>query len=474
MTTLTQIPHPSYNEEVILTPEILHALREQALKNLQSLQVPLGIMASGKDDHFHAIFGRDSLWSILLALEAGRVLRETTRVEGQEHSSPLMHSADYDAWLHELAATVLRGLASLQGRVVNDANEEQPGRIVHEYWNPVPQHMLEDHWPVIEGRYYGSFDATFLYVIASAQVNAYFHDTALLEELWPHLEAAFSWMLEWSDLDQDGLVEYQRRNPDGRGLINQVWKDSHESVQPGKDTPLQHPLAWIEVQGYAWAAYASYLELAEQQQNLSPLLRQTIQQRMEQLEQGLQRFWLADEQFFAIALDGQKHPIEAVSSNPGHLLWSGILNRERAAQISQRLMQPDLCTTWGIRTLSDQAYYYNPFLYQCGTVWPFDNAIIAIGLRRYGFEAEARKLAQGILQAIEATHNPVELYMILSPAHIRLPKLDQQWILVDYVEACNVQAWTAAAMIYMTSLLLAQKPEEMVRVSSSDAASRIS
>jgi glycogen debranching enzyme len=120
-------------------------------------------------------------------------------------------------------------------------------------------------------------------------------------------------------------------------------------------------------------------------------------------------------------------------------------------------MQPDLCTHWGIRTLSDKAYYYNPFLYQCGTVWPFDNAIAAIGLRRYGFDTEARRIARGILQAIEATNDPVELYMVLSPSHIRLPRLDHEWILIDYFEACSVQAWTTAAMIYMTSLLLAER-----------------
>lgn len=454
---MTQIQH-SPKEDIALTAELLHTLRKQALASLQSLRAPLGIMASGQDDHFHAIFGRDSLWSVLLALEAGRVLREGEPAEEQEHLSTLMRSADYDAWLHDLAATVLRGLASLQGRVVNDVNEEQPGRIVHEYWNPVPHHMLDGRWPLVEGRYYGSFDATFLYVITIAQINAYFHDAALLEELWPHVEAALSWMLEWSDLDQDGLVEYQMHNPDGHGLVNQVWKDSRESVQPRKHTRLEYPLAWIEVQGYAWAAYASYLELAEQRQSLDPLLRQKIQQRMEQLEQGLQRFWLADEQFFAIALDAQKQPVEAVSSNPAHLLWSGILNKERAAQISQRLMQPDLFTHWGIRTLSDRAYYYNPFLYQCGTVWPFDNAIAAVGLRRYGFNTEARRVAQGIIQAIEATNDPVELYMVLSPSFIRFPKLEHEWVLVDYFEACSIQAWTAAAMIYMTSLLLADQP----------------
>jgi glycogen debranching enzyme len=434
---------------------VLSTLRHQALVSLQSLQTPMGVMASGQDDHFHAIFGRDSLWSVLLTLEAGRILRKREAVQKDKQDSPavLDHSASYDTWLHGLAASVLRCLASLQGRVVNDFNEQQPGRIVHEYWNPVPPRMLEAGWPLIEGRYYGSFDSTFLYIITVAQVNVYFHDLALLEELWPSVEAALHWMLEWSDLDQDGLVEYQRRNPENRGLDNQVWKDSSESIRSRNQEQLRHPLAWIELQGYAWAAYASSLDLAQQRQCLDSQLQQKIERRMARLQQGLQRFWLADEQFFAIALDGEKQAIQAVSSNPGHLLWSGILNNEQAGQISRRLMQPDLCTHWGIRTLSEQAYYYNPFLYQCGTVWPFDNAITTVGLRRYGFDAEARCIAQGILQAIQASNNPVELYMVLSPSHIRLPKLDHQWLLIDYFEACSVQAWTAAAIIYLASLL---------------------
>ncbi|HEY0753369.1 MAG TPA: amylo-alpha-1,6-glucosidase [Ktedonobacteraceae bacterium] len=437
-----------------LSYETLESLRIQALTSLQTLQTPLGIMASGQEDHYHAIFGRDSLWSLLLALEAGLLMKENKQARKQSHVSRLESPSDYDAWLHELATTVLRGLASLQGQVVNDFIEEQPGRIIHEYWNPIPPRMIENRWPLVNGRYYGTFDATFLYIVTVAQVDAYFHDKALLAELWPSIEAALNWMLEWSDLDQDGLVEYQRRNPESNGLINQVWKDSSESICSSTREALHYPLAWIEVQGYAWEAYTSYLTLARQQQSLSPSLQQKIEQRMAQLQRGLERFWLADEQIFAIALDGQKQPVSAVSSNPGHLLWSGILNLGQADKVCQRLIQPDLCTPWGLRTLSEKAYYYNPFLYQCGTVWPFDNAITILGMQRHGFSVESRHLAQGILEAIIALSNPVELYIVLSTDQIRLPRLAHQWMLIDYFEACAVQAWTAAGIIYMTSLLL--------------------
>jgi glycogen debranching enzyme len=416
-------------------------------------------MASGQDDHFHAIFGRDSLWSVLLALEAGRLLSETEKKDELNKRPGLVTATDYDSWLRDLVATVLRGLARLQGRIVNDVNEEQPGRIVHEYWNPVPQRMIDEHWPLVEGRYYGAFDSTFLYIITAAQADAYFHDQALLDELWPNIEAALHWMLEWSDLDQDGLVEYQRRNPEGYGLLNQVWKDSSESVQQRNGEPMHQPLAWIELQGYAWEAYASYLKLAEQRQCLDSQIRLQIEQRMEKIRQGLPRFWLADEQFPAIALDGQKRPIQAVSSNPGHLLWTGLLNSEQAKQISQRLVQPDICTPWGVRTLSDQAYYYNALLYHCGTIWPFDNAITVVGLQRHGFHAEARHIAQCILQALQAMNNPVELYVVMPASHIRLPQVTQEWALVDYLQATTIQAWTAAGMIYLTSLLLHGQPD---------------
>ncbi|HEY1352553.1 MAG TPA: hypothetical protein VGF67_23280 [Ktedonobacteraceae bacterium] len=455
--TLSQM-HASPQPGAHLGRETLTLLRQQAMRTLQSLQTPLGIMASGHDDHFHAIFGRDSLWSVLLALEAGRVLRKHAQEGMQPACREAGLSEEYDAWLEPMASAVVRGLTNLQGRVVNDINEEQPGRIVHEYWQQVPARMIEGHWPLVEGRYYGTFDATFLYLATIAGLYAYFQDGHLLDELWPGVQAALHWMLEWSDLDGDGLVEYQRRNPGGYGLSNQSWKDSSESIRARKGEQLQQPLAWIEVQGYAWAAYAGYLTLAAARQSLAAPAQQEIAWRMTRLQQGLSRFWLAAEQIFAIAIDGQKQPIQAVASNPGHLLWSGMLDAARAREVSERLMRPDLCTPWGLRTLSDQAYYFNPFLYQCGTIWPFDNAIIALGMQRYGLKAQSCQIARSVLEAIAEIANPVELYMVLSPTHIRLPRLDRGCLLLDYFESCDVQAWTAAGILYLTTLLLTTEP----------------
>lgn len=457
---MVNIKHPASSQTgPSLEREGLAILWRESLATIQALQTPLGVMASGQDDLFHAIFGRDSLWTILLALEAGRRLPVSAKVEpgADGVQEPLfVRPESYRDWLHELSKCVLCGLGSLQGRVVNDVNEEQPGRIVHEHWDPVPPGMQEARWPVINGSYYGAFDATMLYVITAAHVDAFFDDRALLETLWPYIHAALLWMLNWSDLDQDGLVEYQLRNPEGIGLRNQVWKDSGESIRAPKGEKLYHPLAWIEVQGYALEAYTSYLELARKLGRLDPEVQRNIEQRLEGLRQGLTRFWLADEAFPAIALDGQKQPIAAVASNPGHLLWARAVNTQQAEQICQRLMKPDLLTSWGIRTLSDQAYYYDPFKYQCGTVWPFDNAVIALGMQHYGFNNQAREIARLVLEAVQLSGGPVELYMVLHDHMIRSPRINQKQALVEYYYASSVQTWTAATILYLITLFLSE------------------
>ncbi|HLJ32702.1 MAG TPA: hypothetical protein VKU38_03580 [Ktedonobacteraceae bacterium] len=437
-------------QDLALSSEVLHTLWSQALATLQSLQSPLGITASGPDDQFHAIFGRDSLWTVLLALEAAPLLQATEQRTGTRDTS----SDTYREWLHTLSATVLRGLAQLQGKVVNDINEEQPGRIVHEYWNPVPERMITAHWPVLDRGYFGAFDATFLYLITLARVDAYFDDAPLLEERWPNAEAILQWMLEWSDLDQDGRVEYKKRNPEGIGLDNEVWKDSGESIRAPNHLPLVHPVAWVEVQGYAWAAYAAYLTLAKKRQSLDPALEQTIQQRMEQLQAGLQAFWMEDEHFPAMALDGNKQQIPVVATNAGHLLWSQCVSQTEAGQICSRLVQSDNLTPWGLRTLSETAYYYNPLMYHCGAIWPYDNAVVTIGLQRYGFHDEARRIAETVLRALKAFDKPVELYTVQPSRWIRSHHIEQEWFLADYFYACDVQAWTAAAVLYFTAMLM--------------------
>lgn len=438
------------------TGEVLRHLWQEAMTALRSLQSPLGIVASGMEDHFHAVFGRDSLWTVLFALEAGSLLREkeSSAIKSGGHIAV----PEYMDWLHDLAATVLRSLARLQGKIVNDTNEEQPGRIVHEYWIPVPERHTLAGWPLIEGRYYGSFDSTFLYLVALQAVDALFDDTALLAELWPAAQAIFRWMLEWSDLDGDGLVEYKKRNPRrGIGLDNEVWKDSGESIQMPDHRPVKHPVAWIEVQGYAWAAYQAYLALATKRGEMKDEgERIEIEQRMDRLKQGIKSFWFKDgDAFFpAMALDGDKEPIRVVSTNPGQLLWSGCVAQDDAQRICARLMQPDIMTPWGLRTLSTTAYYYDPISYHNGTVWPFDNCVVALGLQRYSFQQEAVRVAQSVLRALYAFDRPVELYTVQPTSWVRSHHLAGDWFLADYSRSCSVQAWTAAATLDFTAFLL--------------------
>lgn len=407
-------------------------------QSLEALRTPLGITASRAGEHFHAIFGRDSLWSIMLVMEAVE-LRPTDQ--------------EYRTWAHTLTTEVLRGMTRLQGREENDYNEEQPGKIVHEYWDPVPQHLLRGAWPMVEGRYYGTFDATFLFIIAIQRAYKIFADQQLLDELWPGALAALNWALQYSDLDNDGLVEYKRRNPNQHGLTHHVWKDSWDSVLLPEDLPADHPIAWIEMQGYAIKAYSVMYSLLKQRGELTPELAERISQRRQGINQALERYWLAEENCYTIAIDGKKVPVKAIASNVGHLLWSQAVDSESAAFIAQRLSQPDILTTWGLRTLSQKAHYYNPMIYHRGTVWPFDNAVAAIGLHRYGFEQQARDLANSIMRAINAFSLPVEVYCVMPSGWVREPTINQEWILVDYAEACSVQAWTAAAIIYFSALL---------------------
>lgn len=440
--------------------EVLQHLWQKSITALRSLQSPLGIVASGMEDHFHAVFGRDSLWTVLFALEAAPLLRETMN-EGDQEGIAL---PEYLNWLHDLAATVLRSLARLQGTVVNDTNEEQPGRIVHEYWIPVPARHTAAGWPLIEGRYYGSFDGTFLYLVTLQAVDALFDDAELLEELWPSAQAIFRWMLDWSDLDDDGRVEYKKRNPRGIGLDNEVWKDSGESIQMPDYRPVKHPVAWIEVQGYAWAAYQAYLTLATKRGAMEDENeRIEIGRRMDRLKQGLKSYWFGDgDDFFpAMALDADKQPIRVVSTNPGQLLWSGCVAEDEAQRICARLMQPDMITPWGLRTLSTTAYYYDPLSYHNGTVWPFDNCVVALGLHRYGFQQEAIRVAQSALQAIQAFDQPVELYTVQPTTWVRSHHLAGDWFLADYSRSCKVQAWTAAATLYFTALLMLALPDTL-------------
>lgn len=409
---------------------------------LEALLTPSGLRASSAEGHFHAVFGRDTLWSVLLVLEAAALRPD---------------DAELQAWALTVARPSLQALARIQGRHENDQNEEQPGKIVHEYWPEPPAHLLEHGWPMVDGRYYGSVDATYLFLITGARLwRMGAAGRALVGELWQPMQAALQWALTYGDADGDGLVEVAPRQPQGRGLTNQVWKDSGDSVRLPDGSFPQPPVAWVELQGYAIAAFRGMAAILADR-GADAALRDEVTRRAGQIEAALGRFWLADEGCPAIALTREKQPIPMVASNIGHLLWCGGLTQARAAETATRLLRPDMLCAWGIRTLSAASYAFDPSSYHCGSIWPFDNAIAASALWHMGWYDDACTVARRVLEAIAAFDAPVELYCALPARWVKAPAATGD-VLYSYLEASRVQAWTAAALLVFAAQLLAEPP----------------
>ncbi len=407
---------------------------------LDDLQTPTGLRASSATGRYDALFGRDSLWSILLALEAARLRPE---------------DGELARWSARLAERSLRALAETQGARRNDDTEEQPGKIVHEYWPEPPERLTQNNWPLDgEGRYYGSVDGTYLFLMAATTVwEQVAGGRELVESLWDHVLAALRWALEDGDPDGDGLMEAWPRQPLGLGLTNQVWKDSGDALILRDGSLPEPPVAWVELQGYAIAAYRGMREVLRARGE-DTALQDELARRATRIEERLDRFWLPGESCPAMALTRQKTPVPLVSSNMGHLLWCGALNGQWAASTASRLLRPDLLTAWGIRTLSAQAYAFDPNSYHRGSVWPFDNAIAAGALWRMGRREDACEIGRRVIAALERFDNPVELYCVLPPSWVRAPDVNGSAVLVDYRSASAVQAWSAAGLLLFGAQLL--------------------
>jgi len=341
-----------------------------------------------------------------------------------------------------LALGTLRAHASLQGDRYDDDHDEQPGKIEHE----VRHGELAERGLAPQTPYYGTSDATSLFVLLAARSFDWNGDRDALDSLRPHVERALAWIERDGDLDGDGLQEYESRS--GRGMRNQGWKDSgHGIVDPeGNDAEL--PVATCELQGYVVAAYrawASVLERAYHDTAGAGRLRDAADRLADLVED---RFWWEDEGTYYLALDGDKRPVESVTSNPAHLLWAGAVARERAERTVERLMADDMWSGWGIRTLSSRHRAYNPFSYQRGSVWPHDNALAAAGFRRYGRPGEAATVARGIFDAARRFQSD------------RLPEVfaglerDEESFPVQYLGANIPQAWASGATVHLLATLL--------------------
>jgi glycogen debranching enzyme len=346
----------------------------------------------------------------------------------------------------ELAATTLRALGDWQGTVVDDFRDEDPGRILHEMrYGELPAFEERPHSP-----YYGSADATPLFVVLLDEYERWTGDRRIVRELEYEARAALNWIDEYADLMGNGYISYERRNVK-TGLENQCWKDSWDSISYRDGRLAGFPRATCELQGYAYDAKMRAARLAREVWK-DPEFASQLEKQAADLKRRFNRdFWIADREYFALALDSDGKQVDVLSSNIGHLLWSGIVEKPKAKAIARHLLGPRLFSGWGVRTLGTAEGRYNPIGYHVGTVWPFDNSFIAWGLRRYGFKEEAARIAAGILEAADFFDGRLpEAFGGYERTLTRYP--------VQYPTACSPQAWSTGAPLLLLRTMLGLEP----------------
>ena len=337
----------------------------------------------------------------------------------------------------DLARGVLRYLAAHQGTREDEDSEEQPGKILHEVrTGEVVERGLWQHI------LFGAIDATPLFLCTLAATMRWTGDVSLLDELWPAAEAALEWCEGYGAFDRDGYIEYS-----GARARNQGWKDSDDSLTHTDGTDPPRPAALCEVQGYL---YQGLLGMARKRPELTAKA------------EGLKRrfnadFWMTRKRFVAQALDGKKRQVQAITSNPGHCLWTGILPDKRAADVAGRLLDPDMFSGWGIRTLSTKAVNYDRRSYHNGSVWPFDSALAAAGMRRSGFPGQAGRVATAVLEA--GMTFPLRRVPELWTGDPREPGQPPSL----YWNSCAPQAWSAGSAFLLLSTLLGLEADAEAR-----------
>jgi glycogen debranching enzyme len=401
-----------------------------ALRLQPDLGEPATLPAAGLP-WFMALFGRDSLITSFQALP----------------------------YLPGLAATTLRVLAARQAHARDDFHEQEPGKILHEQrFGELTASGRQPHSP-----YFGSADATPLFVILLDEYHRWSGDDDLVRELEPNARAALAWTEDGGDLDGDGYVEYSRRNLVS-GLVNQCWKDSGDAIQFADGALANGPIATCEIQGYVFDARRRGARLAREVWG-DP----AFADRLDALATTLQErfnvdFWMPERGAHALALDGDKRQVDSLTSNIGHLLWSGITTPKAAAASAEHLLDTPLYSGWGVRTLSAREAGYNPLGYHTGTVWPHDNSLIVAGLARYGQHEAATRVACSILSA--APHFEHRLPEVFAGYPAELTSVP-----VAYPTASRPQAWAAGAPLLLLTTLLGLEPG--MRSASADVAGTI-
>jgi glycogen debranching enzyme len=364
---------------------------------------------------FMALFGRDSIITALMSIPMDPAL----------------------------ALGTAQTLARYQGRRVDPITEEEPGRIPHELRFGVDASLA------LGGNvYYGTADATPLFVMLLGELLRWGVDREQVLALIPHADRALEWIDRYGDADGDGFVEYRRATD--RGLVNQGWKDSWDGVTFADGRVADPPIALCEVQGYVYAAYRARALLAEDAGDMTGA--RYWQDRARKLKRAFnERFWLPDRGWYALGLDRDKRPIDALASNMGHCLWTGIVDEDKAAAVADRLLSPEMFSGWGVRTLATDMGAYNPMSYHNGSVWPHDNGIIAAGLMRYGFVEHAQRVAVAVLDAAAGFGGRLpELICGFDRSEYPCP--------VPYPTACSPQAWASATPVELVRVLLRAEP----------------
>jgi glycogen debranching enzyme len=398
------------------------SLVDKSCDDLASLRLfdpehPERVVVAAGAPWFMTIFGRDSLITSWMAM-----------------------TLDPD-----LALGTLQTLARFQGADVNPVNEEEPGRILHEMrFGETAELSLGG------GRvYYGTADATPLFVMLLGELQRWGYKRSEVDALLPAADRALEWIERFGDRDGDGYVEYLRTSD--RGLRNQGWKDSWDGVNFRDGEVAEPPIALCEVQGYVYSALVARSHFATEHGDHD--LAEGLRKRAERLRENFNRdFWIDERNCFAVGLDRDKRPIDAVTSNMGHCLWTGIVEPEKARLVADHLVSDAMFCGWGVRTIARGEDRFNPISYHNGSVWPHDNAIAAAGLMRYGFIEEAHRVMGGLVAAAPFFDDRLpELFAGLDRSDVPFP--------VSYPTSCSPQAWAAAAPVLMLRTMLRFEPD---------------
>jgi len=382
----------------------VRGIKQKLLGDIERLKTLRGYLNAGYP-RYNTLFGRDSLISAWQMLEV----------------DPL------------IARATLQVLAGYQGKTVNLRSEEEPGKILHEHRFTHEDQTELPHW---DFPYYGSVDSTPLFIILAGKYFQRTGDKPFLLEIWNNIVAAFNWIVHYGDRDRDSYVEYERRNPHGH--FHQGWRDGvedHLKIRP--------PVSIVEVQGYVYAAYRSIIFLAKQLDKNG--ISDEASARSDVLRKKFNGdFWMKKENYFALALDGEKRQKETISSNPGHLLFTGIVAQDKIQSLISRLFEPDLWTPYGIRNHSSKNPDFDPYSYQLGSVWPHDNWVIYMGLQQLGHSSYADQIKKGLLRADrELAHIP-ELYAVVNDKIVDLSASP-----IESTPVNPLQAWASAGLLQM-------------------------